>query len=120
ATHTRTGAAGFPTRNQEEPMKRILTGTLAAAAVVAAGAAQAQEDTIKIGLLVTQEGVFTVPGNDGILGFKMALEEYDGEVAGKKIEWVLGPTDATPDTAVRQARKLVEQDGVDIIIGPLS
>jgi ABC-type branched-subunit amino acid transport system substrate-binding protein len=50
----------------------------------------------------------------------MALEEYGGEVAGKKIEWVLGPTDATPDTAVRQARKLIEQDGVDIIIGPLS
>ena len=101
-------------------MKRILTGTLAAAAVVAAGAAQAQEDTIKIGVLVTQEGVFTVPGDDSIRGFKMALEEAGGEVAGKKIEWVLGPTDATPDTAVRQARKLVEQDEVEIIIGPLS
>jgi branched-chain amino acid transport system substrate-binding protein len=101
-------------------MKSVLASTLAAAAVVAAGAAQAQEDTIKIGLMTTQEGVFTVPGTDGIRGFEMALEEYGGEVAGKKIEWVLGPTDATPDTAVRQARKLVEQDGVDIIIGPLS
>jgi branched-chain amino acid transport system substrate-binding protein len=101
-------------------MKRLMTGTLAAAAVVAAGAAQAQEDTIKIGLMTTQEGVFTVPGTDGIRGFEMALAEYGGEVAGKKIEWILGPTDATPDTAVRQARKLVEQDGVDIIIGPLS
>ena len=101
-------------------MKRIVTGTLAAAAVLAAGGAEAQEDTIKIGLLVTQEGVFTVPGDDSIRGFKMALEEAGSEVAGKKIEWVLGPSDATPDTAVRQARKLVEQDGVDIIIGPLS
>jgi branched-chain amino acid transport system substrate-binding protein len=101
-------------------MKSVLASTLAAAAIVAAGAAEAQEDTIKIGLMTTQEGVFTVPGTDGIRGFKMALEEYGGEVAGKKIEWVLGPTDATPDTAVRQARKLVEQDGVDIIIGPLS
>ena len=101
-------------------MKRLITGTLAAAAILAAGAAQAQEDTIKIGLMTTQEGVFTVPGTDGISGFEMALEEYGGEVAGKKIEWVLGPTDATPDTAVRQARKLIEQDEVDIIIGPLS
>jgi branched-chain amino acid transport system substrate-binding protein len=101
-------------------MKSILASTLAAAAVIATGAAQAQEDTIKIGLMTTQEGVFTVPGTDGIRGFEMALEEYGGEVAGKKIEWVLGPTDATPDTAVRQARKLVEQDGVDFIIGPLS
>jgi branched-chain amino acid transport system substrate-binding protein len=100
-------------------MKSVVASTLAAAAVVAAGAAQAQ-DTIKIGLMTTQEGVFTVPGTDGIRGFEMALKEYGGEVAGKKIEWVLGPTDATPDTAVRQARKLVEQDGVDFIIGPLS
>jgi branched-chain amino acid transport system substrate-binding protein len=107
-------------KTQEESMKRLLQAHWPPMAVVAAGAAQAQEDTIKIGLMTTQEGVFTVPGTDGIRGFKMALEEYGGEVAGKKIEWVLGPTDATPDTAVRQARKLIEQDGVDIIIGPLS
>ena len=100
-------------------MRRLLTSTLAAMAVFAAGAAQAQ-DTIKLGLLTTQEGVFTVPGTDGIRGFKMAIEEYGNEVAGKKIEWVLGPTDATPDTVARQARKLIEQDNVDIIIGPLS
>ena len=29
-------------------------------------------------------------------------------------------TDATPDSATRAARKLVEQDKVDIVIGPLS
>ena len=36
-------------------MRRLLTSTLAAMAVFAAGAAQAQEDTIKLGLLTTQE-----------------------------------------------------------------
>ncbi len=64
--------------------------------------------------------MFTVPGTDGIRGFKMALDEVGGEINGKKIEWVLGPTDATPDTAVRVARKVIEQDQVDFIIGPLS
>jgi branched-chain amino acid transport system substrate-binding protein len=100
-------------------MNRWLVTALAAGVVMGAGAAQAQE-TIKFGLLVPQEGVFTDPGNDVIRLFKMALDEHDNEVAGKKIEWVIGPSDATPDTAVRQARKLVEQDNVDIIIGPLS
>jgi ABC-type branched-subunit amino acid transport system substrate-binding protein len=33
---------------------------------------------------------------------------------------VVAPTDTTPDTTVRQARKLIEQDQVDFIIGPLS
>ncbi len=100
-------------------MRRTVTTTIAAFGILAAGAAQAQE-SIKIGLLTTQEGVFTVPGTDGIRGFELALKEYNGEVAGKKIEWILGPTDATPDTVVRQARKLIEQDNVDFIIGPLS
>ena len=83
-------------------MKKHLVATVAALAILVPGAAMAQ--TIKIGLLAPQEGVFTEPGNDGIRGFKMALNKVDGEINGKKIEWVLGPTDATPDTALRQAR----------------
>ncbi len=41
-------------------------------------------------------------------------------MAGKKIELITGSSDASPDSAVRAARKLVEQDGVEILIGPLS
>lgn len=100
-------------------MKLKLISTVAATAFLASGAAYSAE-TIKIGLLTPQEGVFTVPGTDGIRGFQMALNEVGGEIGGKKIEWVLGPTDATPDTAVRVARKVIEQDKVDFIIGPLS
>ncbi len=101
-------------------MKTKLITTVAAIAIMAPAAALAQDDTIKIGLMAPQEGVFTEPGNDGIRGFELALNKFNGEVAGKKIEWVLGPTDATPDTASRIARKLIEQDEVDFIIGPLS
>ena len=39
---------------------------------------------------------------------------------GKKIEIIKGSSDASPDSAVRAARKLVEQDGVKVLIGPLS
>ena len=39
---------------------------------------------------------------------------------GREIEVIIGATDASPDSAVRAARKLVEQDKVDIVIGPLS
>ena len=39
---------------------------------------------------------------------------------GKKIEIIKGSSDASPDSAVKAARKLVEQDGVAILIGPLS
>ena len=78
------------------------------------------EDTIKIGLLATFEGPFTVLGEDGQRGAQVAVDEFNGMAAGKKVEIVKGSSDASPDSAVRAARKLVEQDGVKILVGPLS
>lgn len=103
---------------------RIHRRTLLALAFVSAltvpSAALAQDDTIKIGLLATFEGPFTVLGEDGLRGAMTAVDEVGGMVAGKKIEIVRGSSDASPDSAVRAARKLVEQDGVRMMVGPLS
>ena len=94
---------------------------LAAAAIATlAGPAMAQDDTIKMGALATLEGAFTVLGEDGMRGVRLALEEVDYMAGGKKIELVTGSSDASPDSAVRAARKLVEQDNVQILVGPLS
>lgn len=90
---------------------------LAGAAYVPAAYA---EDTIKVGLLATLEGPFTVLGQDGLRGAELALKEAGYKAGGKKLEIVKGSSDASPDSAVKAARKLVEQDGVKILIGPLS
>ncbi|HEX2888425.1 ABC transporter substrate-binding protein [Vineibacter terrae] len=96
-------------------------GALAGAAVAAVlpAAAQAQ-DTIKIGLLATLEGPFAAGGQDGMRGAELALKQRGGMVAGKKIEIIKGSSDAKPDVAVNATRKLVEQDKVQIMVGPLS
>lgn len=78
------------------------------------------DDTIKVGLLATLEGAFTVLGQDGVRGAELALKEHNYTAGGKKLEIVKGSSDASPDSAVKAARKLVEQDGVKILIGPLS
>jgi len=95
--------------------------TLAAAAAVAlsSGTASAQ-DTIQMGALATLEGAFTVLGEDSMRGVQMALEEFGYTAGGVQIELITGSSDASPDSAIRAARKLVEQDGVQILIGPLS
>lgn len=77
-------------------------------------------DTLKIGLLATLEGPFAVPGQDGIRGAELALKQRGGTAGGKKIEFIKGSSDGTPDKAVNATRKLVEQDKVQIMIGPLS
>lgn len=101
--------------------RTMLFGALAGAAVATALPAglQAQE-TIKIGLLATLEGPFAAGGQDGMRGAELALKLRGGMVAGKKIEIIKGSSDAKPDVAVNATRKLVEQDKVQIMVGPLS
>jgi branched-chain amino acid transport system substrate-binding protein len=78
------------------------------------------DDAIKVGLLATLEGPFTVLGQDGVRGAELAFKEANYTAGGKKIDVVRGSSDASPDSAVKAARKLVEQDGVKVLIGPLS
>ncbi len=97
------------------------TKLLMAAAIVAltAGAAQAQ-DKIKIGVLATLEGALTTLGEDALRGMEVAMKQAGAKAGGKTIEVITFSTNASPDSAIRGARKLVEQDKVDILIGPVS
>ena len=95
--------------------------TLAIAAMVVALAAAADaQQVVKIGLLATLEGPFAAGGQDGMRGAELAVKQRNGMVAGKKIEILKASSDAKPDVAVNATRKLVEQDKVDIMVGPLS
>jgi branched-chain amino acid transport system substrate-binding protein len=103
-------------------LKRTFIRTVAGAAVAAAfaGTAWAQQPPVKIGLLATLEGPFAAGGADGMRGAELAVRERGGMVAGRKIEIIKASSDAKPDVAVNATRKLVEQDKVDIMVGPLS
>ncbi len=92
----------------------------AAAATALCGAAWAQGQPVKIGLLATLEGPFAAGGADGMRGAELAVKQRGGVVAGRKIEIIKASSDAKPDVAVNATRKLVEQDKVDIMVGPLS
>ncbi len=103
--------------------KRFVLSTLGAAALAASlvTGAQAQSGApVKIGLLATLEGPFAAGGADGMRGAELAVKQRGGVVAGRKIEIIKASSDAKPDVAVNATRKLVEQDKVDIMVGPLS
>jgi len=104
-------------------MKTNFLGTISALAVATTGGmafAEAHGGPLKVGVLVTLEGTYAVPGGDGVRGIELALQQNANMAGGRQIEITTVSTDASPDSAVRGARKLVEQDGVDIVIGPLS
>src|SRR5689334_7953192 len=108
---------GYPMRGLS---RRTLLAATAAGMLAFGGAARADDSTIKVGLLATLEGPFTVLGEDSVRGAELAFQEHNYTAGGKKLEIIKGSSDASPDSAVAAARKLVEQDGVQILIGPLS
>ena len=102
--------------------KRIWIRSILCAAAMASlnGIAFGQGQPIKIGLLATLEGPFAAGGADGMRGAELAVKQRGGVVAGRKIEIIKASSDAKPDVAVNATRKLVEQDKVEIMVGPLS
>lgn len=78
------------------------------------------DEVIKIGVLVPLTGAFSALGVDGMEGTKMAFEEIGEEICGKKVELYFEDTAADPDLCIQKVSRLVEREGVDIILGPLS
>ena len=75
---------------------------------------------IKIGALATLEGPLAEVGKDAFRGLELALAEFGNSVEGIGIELFRASSNSKPDVALASARRLVEQDKVDILIGPLS
>ncbi len=98
----------------------------ASATAVAAGTfklaapAIAQNAPIKLGGVATLEGPFATGGQDGYRCVTMELERRNWTIAGRRVEFIRESSNAQADVALARARKLIEQDNVDMILGPLS
>lgn len=99
-------------------MQKLLLATVSTFAMLFPYQAAA-EKPIKIGLLATLKGTYTVLGEDTVRGAKTALKQHGKNIAGKSVELVIEAVDTTPQSAIAAANKLLAK-GVDIIVGPLS
>lgn len=77
-------------------------------------------DEIRIGALATLVGPYAGGGEEGMRGLDMAVAEFSGHIAGKKLTIFKESTDASPETAEVMADLLFDKHGIDILIGPLS
>lgn len=97
-------------------------GTDAAATDQAAEDAAGEEGagTLKVGLLNPITGVFAALGSDTNTGFQMYLDKQDGQLAGWQIETVFEDDEGDPTAGATKARKLIDEDQVDVLIGGVS
>ena len=92
-----------------------IRGALAAAAALALAAGAFAAD-LKVGVNVALSGPNSSLGIPYSKGMK-AAQTYMGEVGGHKVQLILLDDASDPTNAARNAKKLVEEDKVDVLMG---
>jgi len=102
----------------EKSSKRITALLAGAAFAVLSGAVAAQDaKSLKIGMLMDMSGNYSdVAGKGSVTAAQMAVEDFGGEVLGKKIEVISGDMQNKADIATAIARRWFDVDGVDAIM----
>ena len=107
------------TRRQFLKAAGLTAGAYAASPLLSA-CSTAPSGPVKIGVLLPYSAVYAELGNSIERGMRMYLEEKNSEAGGRKIELITEDEGATPDEATPKAKKLVEQDEVDLVTGIVS
>jgi branched-chain amino acid transport system substrate-binding protein len=95
-------------------------GAVTGAAAIGLGApvVLAQTAPLRIGLLQPFSKNYAVLGNSIANGLSLYFEEQKWEVAGRKIEVIREDDELSPQVGLQKARKLLQNDKVDFIVGP--
>ncbi|MDM0041780.1 ABC transporter substrate-binding protein [Variovorax sp. J22G21] len=97
-------------------LMQTLTRNAVAAALIVGGAAGSLAADLKVGLSVSLSGPNSSLGVPYAKGMQAALA-YRPEINGRKIQLIVLDDGSDPTTAGRNARKLIEEDKVDVIMG---
>jgi branched-chain amino acid transport system substrate-binding protein len=97
----------------------VLLLTFSGAGIFALRSAQGAQEIV-IGTIATGPGTMEAAGTDAFRGVDLAIQELGADVSGKAIRVEKETTDGTAAGAFNAARNLVEDEGADVIIGPLT
>src|SRR6266571_2631516 len=92
-------------------------GLLTAGALLPTRFALAQMQKIRIGLMLPYTGTYAQLGVAITNGFKLAVAERSGKLAGREIEYFTVDDESEPAKAPENTNKLVQRDRVDVLVG---
>jgi len=108
--------------------RTLLKGGAALAGAAWAGAfsdirsivyAQGGPPPIRIGFLPALTGTAAPSGRDMLDGLTLYLAQHNSTIAGRPVQLIVEDTGGNPTNTLTKTRKLVENDRVHILIGPL-
>ncbi len=77
----------------------------------------AQQEPIRIGVVLSYSGPYARLGQEITRGMELYLEKVGYQAGGRRIQLLKEDEEADPAVAVRKVRKLVEQDRVNLLSG---
>ena len=98
-------------------MAAVAAVLLAASVALFTCPALAQQQKIKIGLMLPYTGTYAALGNAITNGFKLYVEENGGKLGGREVEYFVVDDESDPAKAPDNANKLVKRDKVDVVVG---
>ena len=78
-----------------------------------------EREPIRIGMISPLSGTYAQPGVDMSNGASYYLEKIGYTMAGRKVEFIVEDEEASPSVALTKARKLVELNKINVLVGPL-
>ncbi len=89
------------------------------ALVVGACGGESSSEPLRIGLLLNFSGT-SGTAVERQQSFELAMKHVNegGGVLGRPVEWVVADSTLDPETAVSEARRLVEEEGIHALVGP--
>lgn len=102
-------------------MNRTIKASVASLAILAAaaGVSLAQQPPIKIGVINVLSGSFAAYGKSGKQGAQLAAEEINqaGGLLGRQVEIIQVDDQAKPDIGVQEAKRLILNEKVNVLLG---
>ncbi|MBI2490536.1 MAG: ABC transporter substrate-binding protein [Candidatus Rokubacteria bacterium] len=93
-------------------------GTIATTVVLGTlGVARAQSREIKVGIVSAYSGVFSIIGKRSELGIRLAFAQSKYR---DRVKFFIEDSQVKPDVAVQKAQRLIEKEGVDVLVGPVA
>lgn len=100
-------------------LKNTLATTLLGASLLTATVGQADQDPIKLGLMLPYTGTYTALGEAITNGLELAIAQHGNQLGGRDVEFIKLDSEANPSRAPQNMSRLVRGDNVDFVIGPV-
>lgn len=98
----------------------FVTGALSLILLFGMPLAEAQKGPIKVGFMSSLTGPLSPNGKDMLNSFELFLEEQGGKLGGREIKLITEDDAGNPATGLTKLRGMVEGQGIQLLVGPLS